>query len=105
FFLSLDLIALILSVDHIRCRHLIFLYPISISIFPSILSRSLIHRHVFTLYLPYVLHAVTMWDFTYIPSYLVVLSLASYCLFCLNPTALLESLARPKDNTSFTCIL
>ena len=40
-----------------------------------------------------ILHAVAMPYFTYIPSYLVVLSLASYCL--LNPTASLESLARP----------
>ena len=37
--------------------------------------------------LPCVLHAVTMRLFTYIPSYLVILSLASYYLL-LNPTAL-----------------
>ena len=50
--------------------------------------------HAFYMQLPCILHAVAMPYFTYIPSYLVVLSLASYYLLNLN-LFLLEFLARP----------
>ena len=119
FFLSLDLILPILSVDFIRHRSSPFLNPTSYQTLTSYsdlitqlptcdyLAFALIplrsHRHASTLrrtciyltfiaqsptcdYLalhmpwPCVRHAFTMSPFTYIPSYLVVCSLASYCL-------------------------
>ena len=119
FFLSLDLILPILSVDLIRHRSSPFLNPTSYQTLishPDLITQlptcdylafALIplrsHRHASTLrytciylmifaqsltcdylmlymLLPCVRHAFAMSHFTYIPSYLVVCSLASYCL-------------------------
>jgi hypothetical protein len=133
FFLSLDLILPILSVDLIRHRSSPFLnltsyqtpmsYSDLITQWPTCdyhaftLTPLRSHRHASTLHhtciyltfvaqsptcnclvlhtlLPCVGHAFTMRHFTYIPSFPVVHSLASYCL--LKSLLLsLESLARP----------
>src|SRR5271156_3646483 len=96
FFLSSDLIALILSLDLIRRRssypflsnptilssllsyHDLIAQPPTCSCQMSYMHLPPLHCAAADMRLPYVIHAVTMRYFTYIPSYLVVHSLASY---------------------------